>query len=142
MVVVNWKSGLYSFLFYGKVGNGWGLGEMILGDNLLGDVNEKFGVYQRRTRYGKLIISKAKYQVPFDPKTDRQLESRKNWARIIKIWKIYTEEEKQFFEPAAKVYNLNTQQSMLKMYQKQRPSEIGFYQIGYHYLGHLQINEF
>lgn len=142
MVVVNWKSGLYSFLFYGKVGNGWGLGEMILGDNLLGDVNEKFGVYQRRTRYGKLIISKAKYQVPFDPKTDRQIESRKNWARIIKIWKIYTEEEKQFFEPASKVYNLNTQQSMLKMYQKQRPSEIGFYQIGYHYLGHLQINEF
>lgn len=142
MVVVNWKSGLYSFSFYGKVGNGWGLGEMILGDNLLGDVNDKFGVYQRRTRYGRNIISKAKYQVPFDPKTDRQIESRKNWARIISIWKNYTDEEKQFFEPAAKVYNLNAQQSMLKMYQKQRPSEIGFYQLGYHYLGHLQITDF
>lgn len=141
MVVVNWKTGLYSFLFYGKVGNGWGLGEMILGNNLLGDVNDKFGVYQRRTRYGRNIISKAKYQVPYDPKTDRQIESRKNWARMMTIWKILTEEEKNLYIKNSVKYKLNRQQTMFKMYQKQRPSEIGFYQIGFHYLGHLQINE-
>lgn len=142
MVVVNWKTGLYSFSFYGKIGKSWGLGEMILGDSFLGDINDKFGVYQRRTRYGRFLISRAKYQVPYDPKTLRQIESRNNWARIITIWKQYTDSEKLLYNNAAIFYNLNNQQSMLKMYQKQRPSELGFYQLGYHYLGHLQINEF
>lgn len=141
MVVVNWKSGLYSFNFYGKLGKGWGLGEMILGDSLIGDENDKFGVYQRRTRYGRNIISKARYQVPFDPKTLKQLDSRSNWARIIAIWKSYTQLEKQNFSNLSIVYGLNEQQTMLKLYQKQRPSDIGFLQLGFHYLGSLQIEE-
>lgn len=139
MAIVNWKSGLYSMQFWGKVGTSWGMGEMILGDSYLGVFSPFFGVYQRRKGRKSKILVKCRYQVPPDPKTPAQLASRYYMGDINKIFKELTETELQKLRNESIRVGLNNFQVHARFMQLERPSQLGAMHLGFSNLGELRV---
>jgi hypothetical protein len=137
MVIVNFKTGLLSLSSYGKIGDSWGLGEMICGDTLIGNENKIFGVYQRRKGLKGTIIVKMIYRVPPDPKTSKQLASRFFFTRMIKSYYSLSQENKDLLESLAKPLHLSGKNIYCILYQKQKPSFCGSLDLGYSQIGDL-----
>jgi len=56
-------------------------------------------------RNGKQCVSK--YVIPNDPKTKKQMEQRKKYARAVEIWKQMSDDKKQVYNRRAANLNMS-----------------------------------
>lgn len=139
MVIVNWKTGLKSMQSWGKIGNSWGIGNMILGDVRLGSSVEFFGVYQRRRGRKSQIIVRCYYQIPPDPKTPAQLSSRYYMGDINKTFHNLSNDQLNTLFVEGNKKALNRFQIYARYMQLERPSYLGVMHLGFSYLGDLKV---
>lgn len=140
MAKVTGLNKLLSLEAYGKIGNPFGLGNFILGQSFVGEDSKHWGVYQRRkTKTSGRIIVKYAYQVPYDPATALQMESRFFFKNIIAMYHHLTYEEFTLLDFLADQAKLNVQQILVRLYQKDKPSVLGNLNIGYCEFGDLTV---
>lgn len=75
-------------------------GSSVLGDSFFGDMILLSGIYQNRTAWDHVPISREKYYIPKNPRSDLQQANREKMAIAVAAWQALSSEEK-------KVYNQN-----------------------------------
>ena len=115
---------LYSMSAWGKMGKTAQVGEMQMGDNvvgvqnafisrcefgtitpgdnIVGDLDEFNGIYQRRHSENGIVVAKQKWWVSKNPRTIDQQGNRSKFAEAIDEWHNLTDEERSFYNNESK----------------------------------------
>ena len=90
-------------------------GSIIYGDNLIGDIDEFTGIYQRRHDGDEITICRQKFWVSKNPRTESQQANRHKFRDAIAAWHSLTENEKMFYNNKSK----GTKRSGFNLYIKE-----------------------
>jgi len=71
------------------------LGELVLGWSYFGWWTYQAGVYQRRTRFGRVVQVREKHFHPLDPYAGNRPVSQAKFAAAVAAWQGLAEEEKE-----------------------------------------------
>ncbi len=107
-----------------KIGHAWGYGEKIYGqirygatmilhrlgrygmgtrgETKYGDVIERHGIYQIRSRYNGSIIVKEKFYLPTNPQTETQQTHRQKLTDAVAGWQGLTNNQKEIYNEIAR----------------------------------------
>jgi len=78
------------------------MGTITAGDNIVGDIDEFNGIYQRRHSEKGIVIAKQKWWVSKNPRTEPQQANRGKFADAIAAWHDLTDDEKSFYNQKSK----------------------------------------
>lgn len=125
---------------HGHTGKPNGLGEMVLGFSYMGQHNFYYGVFQRRNTRNGRVVSKIRYLIPFDPKTDKQKQNRYRYANFSLIYNNESLILKDLLKEKSKGTLMNHQNLYLKNVIKQKPTMLGAFILGDNNISCLTIN--
>lgn len=85
-----------------KLGRSSEYGQRLYGNFEYGEQNNKFGIYQIRSRYGKQVMVKENFYWPTNPQTEAQQANRQKYTDGIVAWQGLTSEQKEIYNEFAR----------------------------------------
>lgn len=77
-------------------------GKIIAGDNVIGDVTDFNGIYQRCHSKDGIVIKKCKWWASKNPQTEPQQANRGKFGQAVDDWHNLTDEAKAFYNQESK----------------------------------------
>lgn len=119
----------FDFGVRGKFGKGTEYGEQIYGGIFYGEEEHKFdtgegsptiryGIYQKRTEYGRTIWVRMKFYIPSNPQTAPQQAWRGSFASGMTDWGNLTQEQKNVYNEDAKKFRIHGVNLFMRNYLK------------------------
>lgn len=137
MVVVEGADNLISIRAAGAFGRPNGLGQMFLGWNELGEINELAGIYQTRRRKNGALYVRMNHYVQTNPQTAKQQSWRDFFKRIMSIWHNLSDIEKSFLEHMKMWKGMSGWNRYARAYMRRKPTDLGNCVLGMSELGEL-----
>lgn len=85
-----------------KLGRSSEYGQKLYGNFEYGEQDDRFGIYQMRTRYGKQILVKEIFYWPTNPQSVAQQANRQKYADAILAWQGLTDNQKEIYNEIAR----------------------------------------
>ena len=85
-----------------KLGRSSEYGQRLYGNFEYGEQDDKFGIYQIRSRYDGQIIIKENFYWPANPQTAPQQANRQKYADAIVAWQGLTNNQKEIYNERAR----------------------------------------
>jgi len=91
-------------------------GVKINGDYFFGDMDNLWGIYQRRHHNGKVTYARLKFYNPTNPRTAPQTTQRNKFVAGMAAWSILTNKQKSSYNERAKAKHLHGVNLYLREY--------------------------
>jgi len=118
MAVVNSTDEAIGTQIRKKLGRSSEYGQRLYGKFEYGEQNNKFGIYQMRTKYGKQVIVKEIFYWPSNPQSVPQQANRQKLTDAVIAWQALTDNQKEIYNERARYklysgYNLYLKEYIL-----------------------------
>ena len=91
-------------------------GTRTYGNFCYGDMDNIWGIYQRRHRQGKVIYSRLKFYIPSNPRTAPQQSNRTKFTTGMTAWGNLTQNQKNVYNERAQAKHLHGVNLYLREY--------------------------
>ena len=118
MVVVNPIDEAIAIQTRKKLGRSSEYGQRLYGNFEYGEQDDRFGIYQIRSKYNGPIIVKENFYWPTNPQTESQQAHRQKMTNAVAAWQGLTDEQKEIYNEIARYkpysgYNLYLKEYIL-----------------------------